>query len=147
MKCNFSHVQEKHRWKFLCRGYYSAVYVQSSSGKKNFPRYRFVSFRFVHCFICEISYEISCLMHNHIFIWARELTTSRTKYRLGFCEISYELSRVKYNGRGFVTNVSNTERKSRSNNRCLGLNQSNIIHSNLIETDKLVNKSCLKTNI
>ena len=71
-------------------------------GIKNFPRYRSVSFRFVHCFTCEISYEISCLRHIHIFIWVREHTRSRTKYRLGFWfrtryrlgfyEISYETS-------------------------------------------------------
>ena len=73
-------------------------------------------------------------MHNHIFVWAQEFMRSRTKYCLGFyeisykilfgilrdfvrdivwdfCEISYELSHVEYNGRGFVTNVSNTESK------------------------------------
>ena len=31
-------------------------------------------------------------MHNHIFIWARKLMRSRTRYRLGFYEISYEIS-------------------------------------------------------
>ena len=82
-------------------------------GIKNFPS--IVSSRFVSCiFICEISYDISCLVHNHIFIWARELTRSRMKYhlefllrtrnRLGFGEISYEFSHVEYNGRGFITN-------------------------------------------
>ena len=87
--------------------------------------------RFVSCIvICEISYEISCLMHNHIFIWrenSRDLVRNivwdfarfRMRYRLEFCEISYELSRVEYNGRGFVTNESNNESKPRSNNRCL----------------------------
>ena len=65
-----------------------------SSGKKNLSEisFRLISFRFVHCFIREVSYEISCLMHNHIFMWARELRGSRTKYRLGSCEISYEIS-------------------------------------------------------
>ena len=31
-------------------------------------------------------------MHNNIFIWARELTRSRTKSRMGFCKILYEIS-------------------------------------------------------
>ena len=64
-------------------------------GEKNFPRYRFVSSRFMHCFICEISYVISCLMRNHIFISresSRDLVRNivwdfsrfRTRYRLGF---------------------------------------------------------------
>ena len=30
--------------------------------------------------------------YNHIFMWARELMRSRTKYRLESCEISYEIS-------------------------------------------------------
>ena len=79
-------------------------------------------------------------MHNHTFMWARELTRSRTKYRLGSCKISYEISfgickisyeisfgilrdfirdivwdfvrsRTKHNGPDFVTNVNNTESK------------------------------------
>ena len=60
-----------------------------SSGKKNFPRYCLVS---CIVLVCNISYEISCLMHNNIFMWARELTRSRMRYCLGFCEISYEIS-------------------------------------------------------
>ena len=62
-------------------------------GKRNFLRYHFVLFCFVPCstVFCDISYEISCLMHNSIFMWARELTRSRTRY-LGFCEILYKIS-------------------------------------------------------
>ena len=60
-----------------------------SSRKKNFPRYRLVS---CIVLVCNISYEISCLMHNNIFMWARELMRSRTRYRSGFCEISYKIS-------------------------------------------------------
>ena len=85
----------------------------------------------------EISYDISLgilrdFLRDIVWNFARFCTI----YRLRFCEISYEFSRVEYNVLKYYW------KQTRSNNRCLVLNQWNIIHSNLIENDKLDNKSC-----
>ena len=78
----------------------------------------------------------------------RELTRSRMAYCLGFCEISYEISfgilwDLSYEFSCVECNVLKYYRKqTRSNNWCLVLNQPYVIHSNLIEIDKLDNKNC-----
>ena len=69
----------------------SVIMTRIQIGNKTFQD--IVSYHFVSCLVlfCDILYEISCLMYNHVFMWVRELTRSHMRYLLGFCEILYEI--------------------------------------------------------
>ena len=68
-------------------------YIIYSSGKKNLSdiSFRPVSFRALF-YLRDRVRDFVPHAYNHIFMWARELMRSRTKYRLESCEISYEIS-------------------------------------------------------